>query len=87
MRFLAFVIIGFLLIWGVFSFLLEPKPAQLSPFSSDREIMEYAFSQGQKKALRGDYKIRYDSINKTWYWTGSPWNNGRRATYNLNDGE
>ena len=49
--------------------------------------MEYSFSQGQKKALRGEYKIRYDSINKTWYWIGSPWDDGRKATYNLNDGE
>jgi hypothetical protein len=45
---------------------------------------EYAYSEGQKDALKGDYKIKYDSTNKTWYWIKSPWIDKTIPTYDLN---
>ena len=30
-------------------------------------------------------KIGYDSIHKTWYWTSSPWDSGKRATFDINN--
>ena len=47
--------------------------------------MESAYARGQMDAMKGIYKIKYDSINKTWYWIGSPWNNGQQAIFNLNE--
>jgi len=46
--------------------------------------MEMGYAQGQMDALKGNYKIKYDSINKTWYWIGSPWDSGKPAIFNLN---
>lgn len=50
-----------------------------------KESLEGVYADGQKDALKGDYKIKYDSINKTWYWIASPWSDTTiKPTYDLN---
>jgi len=52
--------------------------------SSLRESFEYAYSEGQKDALRDTLRIKYDSVNKVWYWISSPWLDKTKPTYDLN---
>lgn len=47
--------------------------------------MESAYAEGQMDAKKGDYKIEYDSIHKTWYWKGSPWDDGTSPIFNINN--
>jgi len=63
--------------------------SSLSFFQKERQLIlafEYSYSEGQKDMLTGEnITIEYDSNNKVWCWIGSPWDNGEKPIYNLNE--
>lgn len=77
MDFLKFLFVCFIVIGGFF--LLDNMAGK-----STDQMMEEAYAEGQMDAIKGDTKIKYDSVNKTWYWIKSPWIDGRPAIFNIN---
>lgn len=77
MDFFKFFVLAVLVVGGVF--FLEYKAKE-----SSQKKMESAYAEGQMDAIKGDLKIKYDSVNKTWYWIKSPWNDGTTPIYDIN---
>ena len=41
-----------------------------------QKACEYAYFEGQKDALSGDVRIKFDNESDKWIWIKSPWNGG-----------
>lgn len=46
-------------------------------------LVELAYFEGQRDALEGDIRIKYDEQFKCWRWIKTPWNNGSPAKTDL----
>lgn len=42
---------------------------------------ERAYFEGQRDALSGDVRIKYDNDSKCWRWTKTCWDNGQPTTF------
>lgn len=86
---MKYILIGLLFIGGATFFTWYTTKDEISAKynnlqSTIRETFEYAYSEGQKDALKDTLRIKYDSVNKVWYWISSPWLNKTKPTYDLN---
>jgi hypothetical protein len=48
---------------------------------------EWAYFEGQKEAINGDVRIKYDSESKTYSWTKSCWDDGMTPTFDPSQSE
>lgn len=48
---------------------------------------EWAYFQGQKEAMNGDVRIKYDEQTKKYSWTKSCWDSGAKPTFDPSQSE
>ena len=48
---------------------------------------EWAYFQGQKEAMNGDVRIKYDTETKKYSWTKSCWDGGLQPTFDPSKSE
>lgn len=46
-----------------------------------RHDMERAYFEGQRDAIDGDVRIKWDDDAKCWRWQKTPWDDGTATTF------
>ena len=75
---LLFVSISFLLCWHASQ--AEKREKEQAVDNMTKIIttyMEKAYYEGQRDAIDGDIRIKFDYTDQRWHWTKSPWNGGK----------
>ena len=78
--FILFIILSFLSI----SLFFGTKVRNVIISNTDSSLYKYAeqaYFYGQKDAINGDVRIKYDSATSLYKWTKSPWNSGRKPVF------
>jgi hypothetical protein len=69
---------------------MEKKDAirrQTILYNTIKIAQEWAYFEGQKEAMNGDVRIKYDEQLKTYSWTKSCWDDGMKPTFDPSHSE
>ena len=56
-------------------------------YNAVKIAQEWAYFEGQKEAMNGDIRIKYDEQLKTYSWTKSCWDDGMTPTFDPSQSE
>lgn len=56
-------------------------------YNTIKIAQEWAYFEGQKEAMNGDVRIKYDEQLKTYSWTKSCWDDGMKPTFDPSHSE